>query len=224
MSRSAQRAFPAVRPSLGRCSWTSARAALNRRMMSSGGHSGSHSSGGSDTPWMVGSALVFGPALLYLLSPSSRNASHHHEKHTEEHHSEVKAEEEETKEPPMADDEGTEVSGSEVKESMDQAFNTDSPKDAQVAEESESAPPKDEDAPAPSKPESEVPSSEGAQPEGNTQTTGPDAASPPTEEQKTENAETSENNPTNIGEARQEAIAVSDKTPEKPDAPKESKS
>jgi len=35
----------------------------------------------------------------------------------------------------MKDDEGTEVSGEEIKQSMEQAFDTDSPKDAQEHEE-----------------------------------------------------------------------------------------
>ncbi|KAG6828570.1 hypothetical protein H0H92_007500 [Tricholoma furcatifolium] len=30
----------------------------------------------SDTPWIVGSAILFGPALLYLLSPSARKQTH----------------------------------------------------------------------------------------------------------------------------------------------------
>lgn len=89
---------------------------------------------------MIGSALVFGPAVLYLVSPSARKTTHAHESqhshsaHRSEasHHVEPQPAAET---PAMKDDEGTEVSGEEIKQSMEQAFDADSPKDAQEHEE-----------------------------------------------------------------------------------------
>lgn len=100
----------------------------------------SHGNYGSDTPWMVGSALVFGPAVLYLLSPSARKTSHAHEaEHSHSAHSSDASNHVEphpaAETPTMKDDEGTEVSGEEIRQSMEQAFNADSPKDAQEHEE-----------------------------------------------------------------------------------------
>jgi len=104
--------------------------------MSSESHAG-HGSEKSDTPWMIGSALVFGSLFLYLVSPSARKSSHaghghedHHEKHSQHEESQPAQET-----PSMTDDEGTEVSGAEVKESIEKGFEVDSPKDAQAHEE-----------------------------------------------------------------------------------------
>jgi len=92
---------------------------------------------------MIGSALVFGPLFLYLASPSARKGSHGHTDHGHDSHSHdhedkhaqhVESHREEDVKP-MADDEGTEISGQEVKESMETAFEADSPKDAQEREE-----------------------------------------------------------------------------------------
>jgi len=47
---------------------------VSRRTMSATSHASAKSSG--DTPWMIGSLLVFGPALLYLLSPSAKKNTH----------------------------------------------------------------------------------------------------------------------------------------------------
>ncbi|KAH6912758.1 hypothetical protein BKA70DRAFT_774315 [Coprinopsis sp. MPI-PUGE-AT-0042] len=55
------------------------RRAFGKRTMATEAHGASK----SDTPWMVGSALVFGPLFLYLVSPSARKhtgAVHHDEK------------------------------------------------------------------------------------------------------------------------------------------------
>ncbi|KAK0464347.1 uncharacterized protein EV420DRAFT_1037681 [Desarmillaria tabescens] len=41
-----------------------------------------HASSGrsSDTPWIIGSAVVFGPLFLYLLAPDGKKKDHHHAK------------------------------------------------------------------------------------------------------------------------------------------------
>ncbi|KAF5341998.1 hypothetical protein D9611_001442 [Ephemerocybe angulata] len=39
----------------------------------------------SDTPWLVGSALIFGPAFLYLVSPSGRKSVAHAQVHDDKH-------------------------------------------------------------------------------------------------------------------------------------------
>lgn len=108
--------------------------------MASAAPHASHSNYGSDTPWMIGSALIFGPMMLYLASPSARKTTHAHESQQSHsvhrsdasHHVEPQPAAET---PAMKDDEGTEVSGEEIKQSMEQAFNADSPKDAQEHEE-----------------------------------------------------------------------------------------
>jgi len=94
---------------------------------------------------MIGSALVFGPLFLYLVSPSARKDHHgaadhgHTKSHRDER--EDKQETQHAESPrqedvvPIADDEGTEVSGQEVKESIEKALEADSPKDAQEREE-----------------------------------------------------------------------------------------
>jgi len=111
-------------------------------MMSSESHA-SHGVASSDRPWIIGSALVFGPLFLYLLSPSARKGSHghtdhghknHRDEHEDKHAQHVDSHREEDVKP-IADDEGTGVSGQEVQESMDKAFQADSPKDAQEREE-----------------------------------------------------------------------------------------
>ncbi|KIK69716.1 hypothetical protein GYMLUDRAFT_79809 [Collybiopsis luxurians FD-317 M1] len=87
----------------------------------------------SDLPWMIGSAVVFGPAFLYLLSPASRkSAPHdsHHEKHDKSHADDSKAQEPIK----MKDDEGTEAN---VTESVHKAEAEDVPKADSAAKESE---------------------------------------------------------------------------------------
>ncbi|KAG8214500.1 hypothetical protein J3R82DRAFT_9556 [Butyriboletus roseoflavus] len=116
----------------------SSRATLTRRMMSSESHASHDGSTPSETPWIIGSALVFGPLFLYLVSPSARKGSHGNhghksnpDEHGDKHAQHVESHQDVT---PIADDEGTEVSGQEVKESMEKAFETDSPKDGQERE------------------------------------------------------------------------------------------
>ncbi|KAF8133675.1 hypothetical protein EV363DRAFT_1214113 [Boletus edulis] len=146
MSRTAPRLFSSSSRYSARVSLNTAtrapRAALTRRMMSSESHAG-HGSTSSDKPWIIGSALVFGPLFLYFVSPSARKGSHGHADHGHDIHShdhedkqaqQIESHREEDVKP-MADDEGTEISGQEVKESMEKAFEFDSPKDAQEREE-----------------------------------------------------------------------------------------
>ncbi|OJA09996.1 hypothetical protein AZE42_03819 [Rhizopogon vesiculosus] len=136
MSRPVQRAFSFLRSaSRANQGVRSSCAAFSRRTMASSAPHASHGSQGSDTVWMIGSALVFGPAFLYLLSPSARKtgdshaSEHSHGAHRSDasHHAEPQ--------PAVKDDEGAEVSGDEIKDSMDKAFDADSPKDAQEHEE-----------------------------------------------------------------------------------------
>ncbi|KAI6122513.1 hypothetical protein EDD16DRAFT_1571296, partial [Pisolithus croceorrhizus] len=86
-------------------------------------HAG-HSSDGNEKYWRIGAALTFGPALLYLLSPAARKTAHKHTiEHIHEHEVEpVSATAAHTGEPPMTDDEGTEVTGEEIKESIERAI------------------------------------------------------------------------------------------------------
>ncbi|KAF8964231.1 hypothetical protein BDZ97DRAFT_919962 [Flammula alnicola] len=87
---------------------------VSRRTMSSTSHGAEAKS--SDTPWIVGSALLFGPAFLYLVSPSGRKSIPHvhDDKHdfptlkTKEEHAPAPTK----TEPPveiLKDDEGTEA-------------------------------------------------------------------------------------------------------------------
>ncbi|KAG1890005.1 hypothetical protein F4604DRAFT_1707994 [Suillus subluteus] len=144
MSRPVQSAFSFLRSGMRvNYSVRSSFAAYSRRTMASTASHASHGNYGSDTPWMIGSALLFGPAMLYLLSPSARKTSHAHE--AEHGHSAQRSfltgvtcvhgalhsmsePHPAAETPAMKDDEGTE-------QSMEQAFDTDSPKDAQEHEE-----------------------------------------------------------------------------------------
>jgi len=91
-------------------------------------------------PWIIGSTVVFVPTILYLLRPKEDHGHRHghgddhaHTHHEKDAHDEHKATE--TSEPAsITDDEGTEVSGEEVNASMQQSFESNSPKDAQAAE------------------------------------------------------------------------------------------
>ncbi|CAL1712435.1 unnamed protein product [Somion occarium] len=121
---------------------------VGRRMMSS---SAEHSyKSKSDLPWQIGSALIFGPALVYLLSPTGKEKAAHasadHKRAAHEHKPEpvkvpaaenVSTTEEKTSgdSGSITDSEGTTVSASEVDASIVQAFTEDSPADAQKAEE-----------------------------------------------------------------------------------------
>ncbi|KAK0487603.1 hypothetical protein IW261DRAFT_1589916 [Armillaria novae-zelandiae] len=57
----------------------------------------------SDTPWIIGSAVVFGPLLLYLLKPDGKKTDHHHAK--SEHKPEPVVEEKEAEAPAPAAEE-----------------------------------------------------------------------------------------------------------------------
>ncbi|KAJ3986836.1 hypothetical protein F5890DRAFT_1551898 [Lentinula detonsa] len=86
----------------------------------------------SDMPWIIGSAVVFGPAFLYLVSPASRKSAPHHDSHGKH---EKKGHEEPM---PMKDDEGTET---DVSESVSKAEAEDVPKaDSADKEESQGEP------------------------------------------------------------------------------------
>ncbi|KIM89509.1 hypothetical protein PILCRDRAFT_813446 [Piloderma croceum F 1598] len=110
---------------------------IMRRNMSSssGGHSGPKSS--NDMPWIVASAVVFVPLALYLLRPVKKDDhghghgnAHHEEDHEKDEHDSSDGE-------GMTDDEGTEASAEEIGASMRESINSDSPKDAKFAEESD---------------------------------------------------------------------------------------
>ncbi|KAJ2934455.1 hypothetical protein H1R20_g2601, partial [Candolleomyces eurysporus] len=86
--------------------------AMGRRTMASSAEGAASKK--SDTPWIVGSALVFGPAFLYLVSPSARkSAPAHHDKHDSKHSSTPEPAKEEAAAPAekvtMKDDEGKEA-------------------------------------------------------------------------------------------------------------------
>jgi hypothetical protein len=105
-----------------------------RRQFSSHTH-GASNSGSGDTPWKIGSALIFIPTIIYLLSPSARSDSHKahgaagHDAHAESTHKTPSK-----SEATITDDEGTEVTVEEVKESIAQAVTQDAPKEAAQAE------------------------------------------------------------------------------------------
>ncbi|KZT18241.1 hypothetical protein NEOLEDRAFT_1184443 [Neolentinus lepideus HHB14362 ss-1] len=107
--------------------------AVARRTMASA-HAPAHT---SDTPWIAASALIFGSAAIYLLAPPGEKKAHAHGKEQVAHHEQPKtvpAFSDKSPAPdtptPTTDDEGTEVPESEVKESMDQAYASNSPVDA----------------------------------------------------------------------------------------------
>lgn len=100
---------------------------------------------GSDLPWIIGSAAVFGPAFLYFVSPSVRRSAPHvpHEAKHSQSHAPL----------PMKDDEGkvADVSGS-----VAQAEKDDAPQaDAASVETHEEEPPKEEAVPKDDAPKEE---------------------------------------------------------------------
>ncbi|KAH9841782.1 uncharacterized protein C8Q71DRAFT_738796 [Rhodofomes roseus] len=143
-SRLGRRIFAqAVRPSLR----TTGRTA-GRRCMSSSAEAGKS----SDMPWIIGSAITFGPLAIWLISSGSTKKSHDVAlSHSNDGAYSVKNEDESAPEPSgeeaedkpesseskdaITDSDGETVSGKEVNESMQQSFNEDSPPDAQAAEE-----------------------------------------------------------------------------------------
>ncbi|PPQ85169.1 hypothetical protein CVT25_004176 [Psilocybe cyanescens] len=109
---------------------SSSAARVSRRAMSS-------TSGGaksSDTPWIIGASLVFGPAFLYLVSPSARKNQHgihndHKEYPTLKHNADAPKHDEPVE--LMKDDEGTEAN---VGASIALSEGSDVPKDSQSPE------------------------------------------------------------------------------------------
>ncbi|PFH49941.1 hypothetical protein AMATHDRAFT_48282 [Amanita thiersii Skay4041] len=91
-----------------------------RRNMSASSHGPAIS---SDKPWIIGSGIIFGPLLLYLLSPSARKNRAAHAVHNDAHdfpghkHHESTAstiEHEPSTTVSMKDDEGTEANATDV--------------------------------------------------------------------------------------------------------------
>ncbi|KAI0044420.1 hypothetical protein FA95DRAFT_1574490 [Auriscalpium vulgare] len=103
-----------------------------RRLMSASAHAPKAS---TDTPWLIGSALVFIPTIGYLLSPAARDTPQ--KAHAAGGHGSPKVPAEtvpHSSEPVTTDDEGTAVSASDVKSSISKAVNEDSPKEAASTE------------------------------------------------------------------------------------------
>ncbi|KAK0201948.1 hypothetical protein DFS33DRAFT_1351051 [Desarmillaria ectypa] len=141
------------------------RTALNRVAIPCKRFNSTHapSARSSDNPWIIGSAVIFGPLFLYLLAPDGKKEDHHHAKSehkpepvVEEKEAETQPEpepetpaaaaEESTPEPPaeaepatVTDDEGTSVSAEEVKKSIEQAEASDAPKEAAAEEKKEAS-------------------------------------------------------------------------------------
>ncbi|GJE88484.1 hypothetical protein PsYK624_045670 [Phanerochaete sordida] len=99
----------------------------------------------SDTPWIIGSALVFGPAAAYLLSPPAQKKAHEAEKAAlpkhktpDPEHAPVPPEAAETQSKQetsgVSDDEGNKASNEEVADAVNKASDEDAPKTAQYAE------------------------------------------------------------------------------------------
>ncbi|TBU31767.1 hypothetical protein BD311DRAFT_751553 [Dichomitus squalens] len=122
-SRLARRGlFQSVRPA-ARVSARPTAPAARRFATTNAGHAAKES---SDTAWQIGSALVFGPIIAYLLIGSGKKSSHAAESHD---HSQPAQ---------HADPEPSAEKGpSDVQQAEDQAIAADSPKDAQAAEEAE---------------------------------------------------------------------------------------
>jgi len=107
-----------------------------RRQFSSSTH-GASNSGSGDTPWLIGSALVFVPTIVYLFSPSARSDSHKaadHDAHAKSAPKTPPPPEPTESEVTIVDAEGTEVPVEEVKDSLTQAVMQDAPKEAAQAE------------------------------------------------------------------------------------------
>ncbi|KAI0693213.1 hypothetical protein BC835DRAFT_1089329 [Cytidiella melzeri] len=142
-------AFRLSRTSFGRLAIPSARVGARqapRRAMSSS----SHGTQGSDRIWIIGSALIFGPAAAYLLSPSAQSKAHDAQQHSLPKHKASEPENapvpatpppqehapaEPSPEPSViTDDEGNTASSDEVADSINKSVDNDSPKDAYAFE------------------------------------------------------------------------------------------
>ncbi|CAA7262920.1 unnamed protein product [Cyclocybe aegerita] len=123
----------------------------------------------SDKPWIIGSLLVFGPAFLYLVSPSARKDTHHvhNDKHDSLAHDKNEKAEVNPSEVVIKDDEGTpaQVGASiALSEAVDAPKETQAPADLAKLKkdaDAEAAPVKKETAP-----ESTEASSTAKSPEG----------------------------------------------------------
>ncbi|KAI0795210.1 hypothetical protein BC629DRAFT_1505995 [Irpex lacteus] len=175
-----------------------------------------HESQGSDKAWAIGSALVFGPAALYLLSPSASKQAHHAQQASlpKEKASNPDAAPVPTTPPPqehapvepapeasvITDDEGTPASNKEVADSINKGVEDDSPKDAYAAEAGEKT-----DAPAPSSEQGEgdkAISEKAEAPESGHEQDAAKSAAP----EKTGTLQSKDDSgPSNIGDARQQA-------------------
>ncbi|KAF9468644.1 hypothetical protein BDZ94DRAFT_1317808 [Collybia nuda] len=154
----------------------------------------------SDKQWIIVSSLVFGPAFLYLVSPSARKSTHsaHNDKHDFPAPKTAKHVPETVKEPEpepviMKDDEGTEAN---VAESLQQAESADVPKAASAAPiETETA-----------ATTNEQPTENSSAPEGQKETADADSsASKEDSEAKGTFQESGEKGPTDMGTAREAA-------------------
>jgi len=96
--------------------------------MSSTSLGGAAKATSSDTPWIIGSALIFGPALLWCLAPPSDSPHHAHPNQSKPKHSESGIES------TTKDDEGTAISAAEVETSINAAIDADTPKNAKTSE------------------------------------------------------------------------------------------
>lgn len=175
----------------------------------------------SDTPWMIGSALVFGPLFIWLVSPTAKSKAHDvHEKALPKSKSSGHGEapvpapsvESATEAPSgestetVTDDEGTAASNAEVAESINKAVDEDSPKEA--AAPSEAIPVKGE-----TKSHDEADSGE-YKAKAATSETGP-------EQDKTVGDKKTDETPSDVGEAR--AKSTGGKSPKESDKEDQSK-
>ncbi|KAJ3856485.1 hypothetical protein EV368DRAFT_71608 [Lentinula lateritia] len=113
VSRASRQLFASLQRVSARSARTNvySRVHTSRRAMSSSTVEAAKKS--SDMPWIIGSAILFGPAFLYLVSPASRKSAPHHDSHGKH---EKKGQEHE---PVLVkDDEGTEA---DVSESLQKA-------------------------------------------------------------------------------------------------------
>ncbi|KAJ3508926.1 hypothetical protein NLJ89_g5491 [Agrocybe chaxingu] len=140
----------------------SSTARVSRRAMSS-----SHAPATkSDKPWIIGSLLVFGPAFLYLVSPSARKDTHHvhNDKHDSPAHDKKENAEVKPAEVVIKDDEGTpaQVGASiALSEAVDVPKETQTPADlAELKKDAETESPP-ETAPEPTEVPSKAKSPEG---------------------------------------------------------------
>ncbi|KAN0139833.1 hypothetical protein V8E53_002495 [Lactarius tabidus] len=168
---------------------------------------GASNSGSGDTPWKIGSALIFIPTIVYLLSPSAQSNSH--KAHgAADHHAHAEST---SKTPPkvghiyeckpcvhvsmtlpfqseatITDDEGTEVTVEEVKESITQAVTQDAPKEAAQAEADAAESPKSDDGAPGQTSEAETANEQSEKPDDGTPQSDAEGESSETPEQSTE--------------------------------------